>query len=293
MTTSEPLPAGGTAWWPTPRATDWKNSVNKTGKRTPPEAAAKRGWALSEAARLAESGQWPPPPAEDDPELTLFAADSLVSPSPPLAAAAPRTTRGGFGQRWRRSFADYNPGTSSWRTFQGSLLAEWETYSETWPRAGMTRNGTAYQLPPSAPLTDATASGSWPTPSATLGIHAGLVTPAKAREGGTLVEALSAHMWPTPSAKDSAGSRNFRLDGTPYDERARYGPTLTDVARAWPTPTARLGHRRGPQAKRYFNPARSNDLDDAVAAAGTTGQLNPTWVEWLMGYPEGWTDCGD
>ncbi len=22
------------------------------------------------------------------------------------------------------------------------------------------------------------------------------------------------------------------------------------------------------------------------------GQLNPTWVEWLMGYPIGWTDIG-
>jgi len=22
----------------------------------------------------------------------------------------------------------------------------------------------------------------------------------------------------------------------------------------------------------------------------TGGQLNPQWVEWLMGYPEGWTD---
>jgi hypothetical protein len=21
------------------------------------------------------------------------------------------------------------------------------------------------------------------------------------------------------------------------------------------------------------------------------GQLNPTWVEWLMGFPLGWTDC--
>jgi hypothetical protein len=24
--------------------------------------------------------------------------------------------------------------------------------------------------------------------------------------------------------------------------------------------------------------------------AGNGGQLNPTWVEWLMGYPLGWTD---
>ena len=23
------------------------------------------------------------------------------------------------------------------------------------------------------------------------------------------------------------------------------------------------------------------------------GQLNPEWVEWLMGFPAGWTDLGD
>lgn len=25
-------------------------------------------------------------------------------------------------------------------------------------------------------------------------------------------------------------------------------------------------------------------------ASGSGGQLNPTWVEWLMGFPLGWTD---
>ena len=25
----------------------------------------------------------------------------------------------------------------------------------------------------------------------------------------------------------------------------------------------------------------------------TNGQLNPTWVEWLMGYPSGWTALED
>lgn len=28
----------------------------------------------------------------------------------------------------------------------------------------------------------------------------------------------------------------------------------------------------------------------AAMAAGNGGQLNPTWVEWLMGFPLGWTD---
>ena len=44
--------------------------------------------------------------------------------------------------------------------------------------------------------------------------------------------------------------------------------------------------------------AKQDSLSFAVAreekAAGRHmphGQLNPTWVEWLMGWPLGWTDC--
>jgi site-specific DNA-cytosine methylase len=34
-----------------------------------------------------------------------------------------------------------------------------------------------------------------------------------------------------------------------------------------------------------------NSLPDAVNVANqATGSLNPQWVEWLMGFPEGWTD---
>ena len=33
-------------------------------------------------------------------------------------------------------------------------------------------------------------------------------------------------------------------------------------------------------------------LGVAVRIVGTEdGQLNPTWVEWLMGWPLGWTGC--
>jgi hypothetical protein len=34
----------------------------------------------------------------------------------------------------------------------------------------------------------------------------------------------------------------------------------------------------------YFLPDKVNLVE------GKIGQLNPTWVEWLMGYPLGWTD---
>ena len=43
------------------------------------------------------------------------------------------------------------------------------------------------------------------------------------------------------------------------------------------------------QAKRWEDPKRSRNLNDQVAEENC-GQLNPEWVEWLMGFPAGWTD---
>jgi hypothetical protein len=36
--------------------------------------------------------------------------------------------------------------------------------------------------------------------------------------------------------------------------------------------------------------ASKNSGDGLAATAG--GSLNPDWVEWLMGFPVGWTDIG-
>lgn len=60
--------------------------------------------------------------------------------------------------------ASWSQDTLSWRTYQRCLLEEWELSSEAWPRSGMMHNGTAYQLPPLVPLTDATEYGLLPTP---------------------------------------------------------------------------------------------------------------------------------
>ena len=60
----------------------------------------------------------------------------------------------------------------------------------------------------------------------------------------------------------------------------------------WPTPKARDGGRGGMAADKLIalmEGGRSGrDLTDAVG-----GPLNPVWTEWLMGFPAGWTDCGD
>ena len=38
---------------------------------------------------------------------------------------------------------------------------------------------------------------------------------------------------------------------------------------------------------------RSDTILGALIRDQVTGQLNPQWVEWLMGFPEGWTELED
>mgnify|MGYP001466668831 CR=1 FL=1 len=59
--------------------------------------------------------------------------------------------------------ASYAPDSSSWKTSQHCLLEGLATFSGTWPRSGMTRSGTAYQLPTLALATSGIESGSLPT----------------------------------------------------------------------------------------------------------------------------------
>ena len=77
-----------------------------------------------------------------------------------------RASAADYGLTSPVSFANYDPVTSSWRTCQACLVEEWERFSETWPQAGTTRNGTASRLRPLAPRTYERESGFLPTPVA-------------------------------------------------------------------------------------------------------------------------------
>jgi DNA (cytosine-5)-methyltransferase 1 len=62
------------------------------------------------------------------------------------------------------------------------------------------------------------------------------------------------------------------------------------AARLFPTPTVNDSKNNGsPSQYRRTSNGKPRDLQlNAVVG----GALNPTWVEWLMGWPLGWTDCG-
>jgi DNA (cytosine-5)-methyltransferase 1 len=60
----------------------------------------------------------------------------------------------------------------------------------------------------------------------------------------------------------------------------------------WPTPQVSDSKDRGnlsnPSIQRRMEIGKQVNLQMCVSQ--TSGQLNPTWVEWLMGWPQGWTE---
>lgn len=100
------------------------------------------------------------------PRLVSSPADSPASRSATTATASEMPTSGGSGLSSRASFASFDPATSSWRTSQLSLDGGYQTFSEGWPRSGMTRSGRAYELRMRVPRIVVSGSSSWPTPNA-------------------------------------------------------------------------------------------------------------------------------
>ena len=227
--------------------------------------------------------------------LTWFLAASPARTSAsPARAQASTASAAGCGGTWRASLARFDPASRSWRTAQHSLLGDSTESSVTWPRSGMTADGRCWELPMSARRTNEIGSGSWqwPTPNVPNGGRSVKhVTdwrgPKTAYHNGKKVQVVleaAVKMFPTPTA--SLGTKGGRV--TP--RKGREGGTLIEAMSArtrWPTP-----HGFSPDGK--TNGPSGNELGRAVNQSlpsdRTGGSLNPTWVEWLMGWPLGWTD---
>lgn len=64
-------------------------------------------------------------------------------------------------------FAHYDRNISWWRTYQVSWITmRLDEFSETWPKAGMMRNGIVYQQNSLVPTMSGKGCGLWPTPRA-------------------------------------------------------------------------------------------------------------------------------
>ena len=109
--------------------------------------------------------------------------------------------------------------------------------------------------------------------------------------GGNVMEQVAALFWPTPRASEHDQGKETRESVLTGNDCGR-GPTLSTAARAiecgsenWPTPTAETSQCNGSHR------GVADTLYSAVnESQGKRVSLNPTWVEHLQGFPEGWTE---
>lgn len=200
-------------------------------------------------------------PMESNPSISSAAVSPARTSASPAKGPVLLASEADYGSSSLESLATFDRTSSSWRTSQLCLVEGTAKFSETWPRSGMTRNGTAYRLPPLVRLTAEIGSGS---------------------------------LLPTPTAGDckASGSRNTA------GSKAHPGVSLTDWARGdggkgrlLPTPRASEWKGTGPLGSKSHLHRLSHGYLDATMQelSGASGRLNPRFVEWMMGLPRDWT----
>jgi hypothetical protein len=222
--------------------------------------------------------------------LTWFQAGFLARTLalPEKAKESPENDQD-YGPTWRGSLAKFDPDTLSWKTVQLSLLGDSELSSVTWPRSGMTANGQCWELPTLGRRTEGTGFGYWPTPN-TIGYRSDgeLAILARVLDDETEFRAMTHRAaeskrkkaWPAPTVCGNYNRKGASAtNGTTLAGYVRMFPTATAV-RKWATPRKQSANGTGP--------SRMGNREDLQTQAG--GSLNPTWVEWLMGWKLGWTD---
>lgn len=92
--------------------------------------------------------------------------------------------------------------------------------------------------------------------------------------------------WPTATTNDATGSQYA------YGRNKKKILKLTGAVKFWPT--SRAHHGAGTQSKECKSKKPTESFLGQIQYGGIQtqqkGQLNPDWVEWLMGWPIEWTD---
>ena len=187
----------------------------------------------------------------------LSQPDSHASLSHTLADFKEQKMSATFGPMFQGSSAKLDPQSLCWKTSQVSLVSQERLSLRTWPKWGLIVRGELYALQKPVLLT---------------------------KERDSL-----RYAWPTPTAQD-AGKATKKL-------RTEHQNNLTAIVHSFPTPTARdsKGGYTSESLTRKDGKSRAFDSlpNAAIGGLGTDqrpGHLNPEWVEWLMGWPIGWTE---
>ena len=231
---------------------DGEQSVQSSGNNTPQAYCAPDK--MTGFSRLSRFGMTYKPLTETRGEelLTLYrAAFPVLTSVLPEEAQGLMESNPQCGTTWRGWLAKFDPNSYSWKTAQCSFIEESGECLATFPVSGMTQDGLLWEQSMLAHRIKGTERGLWRTPDTGGGGTSGLL-----KKG-----------------------QNHRQNGQPIQIRL---VDQVNNSRLWPTPVARM-HKDGGNPSEY----KRNEIPLAAQAGGP---LNPEWVEWLMGWPQEWTD---
>jgi len=254
----------------------------------------------------------------------LLLQDSRVNHSHLQAKGWERMIRGICGRIPFASLKKQDQNGVSWKMSQPSLGLISDKFLLTWPKSGMILDGHAYRLPLLERLTVEKGSGLFPTVNlfpTPMAMddgkrHSGygflskkiLYPTATAsdqipRKGFGFFKyrgidlATAAKIFPTPTVFgcqiDQSKSRKIssnHMSGISKDGR-KWGTTLLTTVKLmqnYPTPRASNPSKGSPSYGETFQEKVKNY--EGINHSLKEGRLNPDWVEWLMGWPIGWTN---
>lgn len=150
--------------------------------------------------------------------------------------------------------------------------AQWPT-----PTTDSTTERTGRYAQGGPPLTAAVSM--WDTPSV-ADVTGGRTSRSGDRKDELLLNSMaakvSAESWPTPALTDSNGARNRTAVRSDPDSKHHDGVTLNDAIILYSPP--------GPETETHGDGSPSTDPTSSRLS------LNARFVEWLMGWPPGWTN---
>lgn len=228
---------------------------------------------------------------------TFSQEGSHASRSLMLAKGGEKAITAICGQRCLRSFNSPNLPGSSLKTFTESLVLSkaWSSNRSalTWKKKATKFGRSLFQLVPSMPPTEGTGSGLLGTPNTmdhmnpksekSLWKEATQDRRNRSKPGNLRDQLSNQELWdsfpkrdydqmlPTPDASDRR-SMNSKQQG------------LSNQIQMLPSPQAR--DWKGKSIKRDRVP---DSIENHGNSTGNKLRLQPAFVEWMMGYPKGWT----
>ena len=249
-------------------------------------------------------------------QLTLFQAGFPVSLSPLPGSSEARKMTATSGRKWLGLSRNSGPlGLLEKMLLESS---EWHSpiFYLNWKPVGIGQEHFLYQLVRSEPDISGIEWQSWPTPKASLrgdcpserkrrspDLSAAVkmyntptaqdaknsTLPESQMDRGSLVGAVMREMFATLQARDYRTGQVSR-----WEDREHRSRNLNDQIAMYPTPTTGAGMCGGTgnfqQLKKLEEQGVITDQERRSMSQGNGGQLNPYWVEWLMGFPPGWTE---